>query len=37
MVYPNFESGEINQEGDWTGMVEDDIFDSNIIRIDKAI
>ena len=33
MVYPNFESGEINQEGDWTGMVEDDTLDSNIIRI----
>ena len=33
MVYPNFESGEINQEGDWTGMVEDDTLDSNFIRI----
>ena len=33
MVYPNFESGEINQEGDWTGMVVDDTLDSNIIRI----
>ena len=33
MVYPNFESGEINQEGDWTGKVEDDTHDSNIIRI----
>ncbi len=33
MVYPNFESGEINQESDWTGMVEDDTLDSNIIRI----
>lgn len=33
MVYPNFESGEINQEGDWTGMVEDDTLDSNLIRI----
>lgn len=33
MVYQNFESGEINQEGDWTGMVEDDTLDSNIIRI----
>lgn len=33
MVYPNFDSGEINQEGDWTGMVEDDTLDSNIIRI----
>lgn len=33
MVYPNFESGEINQEGDWTGMVEDDTLDNNIIRI----
>lgn len=33
MVYPNFKSGEINQEGDWTGMVEDDTLDSNIIRI----
>lgn len=32
-VYPNFEAGEINQEGVWQGMVEDDVLDSNIIRI----
>ena len=24
MVYPNFEAGEINQEGTWAGTVESD-------------
>ena len=33
MVYPNFEAGEINQEGTWVGTVESDTLDSNLIRI----
>ena len=33
MVYPNFEAGEINQEGTWAGTVESDTLDSNLIRI----
>lgn len=33
MTYPNFEAGQVNQEGVWAGQVEDDTLDSNLIRI----
>ncbi len=33
MVYPNFEAGQINPEGNWAGTIEADTLDSNLIRI----
>lgn len=33
MVYPNFEAGQINPEGNWAGIIEADTLDSNLIRI----
>lgn len=33
MIYPNFEAGQVNPEGNWTGTIEADTLDSNLIRI----
>ena len=34
-IYPNFEAGEINQEGEWKDDIEGDTLKSSDIRIEK--